>query len=87
MLAGAEARETAPPELLAEVFELNEALEESEDPERLETIRARFRGLLAETDGRLAALYRAYEAGRLAELRALVSRRKYLSKLVERIPA
>ena len=78
------------PEMLEEVFELNEALEElrngSEDARpKVEAARERFLGLLREADSQLKTLASRYDAGDRAsagELRALLNRRRYIANLL-----
>jgi molecular chaperone HscB len=83
----------APPELLEEVLEINEALDEyrmgdrAAEP-RLKEARTRLRGALDESDGSLAALFEEY-AGRgpaiFGELRATLDRRKYVHNLLGQV--
>ncbi len=75
-----------PPELLEEVFEANEAIAAMDRPE-IEAAQARFRQRLAEADAALRALFPRYDAGETvsAEIRAALDRRRYLSKLVQRL--
>jgi molecular chaperone HscB len=80
-----------PPELLEEVFELNEALEElrggdeSARPE-LEKARERFLGMRQEADRELDRLYAEFDQTgsreTLARIRAVLNRRRYISNLV-----
>lgn len=80
-----------PADLLEEVFALNMALEEARDGDsaaRGEVAEAltRFEDLLAALDAERDALFAAYDAApaqeRLAELRGLLNKRKYLQNLV-----
>ncbi len=75
-----------PPELLEEVFEANEAIA-AMDRTEIEAARDRFRRRLAETDAALTALFPRYDAGEAvgSEVRATLDRRRYLSKLVQRL--
>ncbi len=82
---------TPPPELLEEVFELNMALEELREGDesargQLVDAEKRFVDMRAEIDGGLAALFHSYDAkqdaGALAEIRAALDRRRYISNLV-----
>jgi|YNPBryBLVA2012_1023415.scaffolds.fasta_scaffold00243_15 molecular chaperone HscB len=79
-----------PPELLREIFELNEALEAfREDPRagraQLDRARERLRALRQQADAELARLFRLWderrERGRLEEVRGVLERRRYVSKL------
>jgi molecular chaperone HscB len=80
-----------PPELLEEVFELNETLEELRggDPSvrpRLEAARNRFKSLRAGVDSELDGLFREYDAkqdrGVLTRIRAVLNRRRYIENLL-----
>lgn len=72
---------TVPPDLLEEVFELNMALEEGDEPAK-----ARLREMLAEVDARLTRQFAAWDASRdaagLAAIRESLNRRKYIGNLV-----
>ena len=73
-----------PPELLEEVFALNEALEER-DAAQLEAGRSRFEALRAQTDLELQSLFGQFDAGDPAapgQIRALLNRRRYLMNLL-----
>jgi len=76
-----------PPELLEEVFELNMALEESDEPAIAEA-RKRFEGMLREVDSELEKLGAEYDQApsrdTLATVRATLNRRKYIQNLVLR---
>jgi molecular chaperone HscB len=80
-----------PPELLEEVFELNMALEELQAGDtdalpQLESARQRFAGMRAELDTELQRKFaewdEAAERDRLAEVRGLLNRRKYITNLI-----
>lgn len=88
---GEQRSKDVPPELLEEVFEWNMALEELKAGDesvkpQLDEARQKFLGLLAESDAELAELFRKYDAtpgrGVLAEIRALLNRRRYINNLV-----
>jgi molecular chaperone HscB len=83
----------APPELLEEVFELNEALAlvreggEAARPQ-LERDWQRFLALLGETDARIDALGARYDEGdpaALEELRTVLMRRRYIANLLSQV--
>jgi molecular chaperone HscB len=90
--SGLEAAESkqAPPELLEEVFELNELLEEvtrggEEARPRLDAAWRRFRGLLDDADAMLESLSERYDARDGAapgEIRAVLIRRRYIANLL-----
>ncbi len=74
-----------PPELLEEVFAMNEALEER-DAKQLEAGRARFEKLRAEADAELPRLFDRFDAGdsaALGRIRAVLNRRRYIMNLLE----
>jgi molecular chaperone HscB len=84
-----------PPELLEEVFDLNMQIDElrsgDEDARQpLQDSRGRFTSMLEETDGRLLALFSAYDAaaGRddahraLLDIRSVLTRRRYIRNLL-----
>jgi len=83
----------APPELLEEVFELNEALEEVRTGgeaarPQLERDWQRFLVLLNSTDAQIDALGTRYDAGdstALTELRAVLMRRRYIANLLSQV--
>jgi molecular chaperone HscB len=88
---GEQKTKDVPPELLEEVFELNMALEELRGGDagvrpHLEEARKRFLALRRELDDSLAQRYAAYdkarERERLAEIRGLLNRRRYIQNLV-----
>jgi molecular chaperone HscB len=76
-----------PPELLEEVFELNMALEES-DEEAIGRARKTFEGMLEEIDRNLNARYQQYDQAQarevLGEVRGLLNRRRYIENLVQK---
>jgi len=74
-----------PPELLEEVFALNEALEEG-NAGQLEAGRARFQALRAQADAELQDLFAKFDAGDSAaarQIRAVLNKRRYISNLLE----
>jgi molecular chaperone HscB len=82
---------TPPPELLEEVFELNMALEELRGGDgsvrsQLDDARQRFEAMRLEIDQDLSSWFARYdtaeEAGTLAEIRAALDRRRYVSNLL-----
>lgn len=83
-----------PPELLEEVFELNMALEEMRGGDagarpELEAARAKFGSILEQADREMEELFAAYDAApesaKLAALRSLLHRRKYITNLVREV--
>lgn len=87
-------RQDAPPELLEEVFELNELLEESRQSGRgpapeLQEAHRKFSGLREEADRELEGLFRRYDSTAdrsvLSEIRGALSRRRYIQNLLEQI--
>ncbi len=94
-LQGIEAGDSrqAPPELLEEVFALNEALEEvrgggAAARPQLERDWQRFVALLGEADARIDALGRRYDAGEgavLEEIRSVLVRRRYIANLLSQV--
>jgi molecular chaperone HscB len=83
----------APPELLTEVFELNEALEEVREGQEtarpgLERNWQHFLALLEDADARLDALAARYDAGEpgaLEQIRGLLMRRRYIANLLAQV--
>lgn len=75
-----------PPELLEEVFELNMALEES-DQDQLASFRQKFEAMLEAIGGELSALFAAYDSGGggLDRIRAVLNRRRYIGNLLNKI--
>lgn len=82
-----------PPDLLSEVFELNEALDEvkaghEEARPQLEAAWRRFLTLLTEADADIDTLSMRYDRGdrtALGELRALLTRRRFLAKTLSQM--
>jgi molecular chaperone HscB len=77
----------APPELLEEVFALNEALEDANRPQ-LEAGRLRFQALLASADAELQDLFARFDRGdpaAPAKIRAVLNRRRYISNLLTQV--
>ena len=85
---GEQRTKDVPPELLEEVFELNEALEES-DTAQLAGFQTRFAAMLAESDGELQRRFAAYDLAQareeLAAIRSILNRRRYIENLVTKI--
>jgi molecular chaperone HscB len=74
-----------PPELLEEVFALNEAREE-QDQGQIEAGRVRFEALRAQADAELGDLFGKFDAGDPAaprQIRAVLNRRRYIMSLLE----
>lgn len=80
-----------PPELLEEVFELNEALEElrsGDDSARpaIVAAQANFTGIRTEIDAELHTLFAEYDQAAapatLARMRAILNRRRYIQNLI-----
>ncbi|MGI8741816.1 MAG: Fe-S protein assembly co-chaperone HscB [Bryobacteraceae bacterium] len=91
---GEQRSKDVPPELLEEVFELNMALEEmrsGDDSARpqLEAAQHNFSGMLSDVEGQLEKLFDSYDAspdqGKLAEMRAVLNRRRYIRNLVNEV--
>lgn len=84
---GEQGTSDVPPELLEEVFELNMALEEGEASE-IAAFRERFLALRGTLDSELQGLFAAWDSAgsrrTLAEIRALLNRRKYITNLIEK---
>lgn len=77
----------APPELLEEVFALNEAIEEA-DQAQLEAGRLRFQALLAAADAELHDLFARFDQGDAAapaQIRAVLNRRRYIANLLAQV--
>ena len=73
-----------PPELLEEVFELNEAMEEMRTGDesarpQLQEARGKFAGMLDEID---SDLEKEFAGSRLPEIRGLLNRRRYIENLL-----
>jgi molecular chaperone HscB len=90
----AQQRDAAPPELLEEVFELNEALEELRQGDastrpRLEQAHRKFLALRQEADRALDELYCRHdstgERAVLKDIRVALDRRRYLHNLIQQI--
>jgi molecular chaperone HscB len=87
---GEQTTKDVPPELLEEVFELNMALEESNegaaDVDQLESARQRFEGMRMELDGELQQAFGKWDATHnreaLTAVRGLLNRRKYITNLI-----
>lgn len=83
-----------PPELLEEVFELNMALEELRGGDesarpQLEAAQENFAAMIQASDAELQTRFAAYDAApdreKLAQIRALLNRRKYVQNLVNEV--
>ncbi len=88
------AAKKVPPELLEEVFELNMVIDELKDGDasvrpQLESARATFATTLATIDAELDAGFRRWDAAHadsvLAEVRAILNRRKYIHNLLKTV--
>jgi molecular chaperone HscB len=84
---GEQGTKDVPPELLEEVFELNEALEDPGSSD-LEALRHKFEIMRAEIDSELQMKFAAWDAAQnrdiLNEVRALLNRRKYITNLIDK---
>src|SRR5580658_7354707 len=82
---GEQGSKDVPPELLEEVFELNEALEEADLPQ-LEAARRRFEDMREKLDNELRASFAAWDEAHdrasLTAIRRLLNRRKYITNLI-----
>jgi molecular chaperone HscB len=82
---GEQGSKDVPPELLEEVFELNEALEEADLPQ-LEASRNKFEGMRADLDNELQEKFKSWDQhhdrSALTEIRGLLNRRKYITNLI-----
>jgi molecular chaperone HscB len=85
----AAAQQSAPPDLLEEVFELNMALEEIRDGDdsvrpQLEEAQKKFVGMQDEIDRGLQVEFEKYDGGAesLAQIRAILNRRNYVRNLL-----
>jgi molecular chaperone HscB len=82
---GEQQSKEVPPELLEEVFELNMALEES-DESAIAEARGKFEKMQESIDQALTEQYRKYDEAPnreiLRDVRGLLNRRKYISNLV-----
>lgn len=83
---GEQGSKDVPPELLEEVFELNEAIEEEGKGEALEPFRVKFEGLMGEIDAELQEKFeewdRTHDRETLTSVRGLLNRRKYIANLL-----
>jgi molecular chaperone HscB len=95
---GEQRSKDVPPELLEEVFELNEALEELRGGDddvlpQLRGSREHFSGLLTEIDDDLGVLFLQHDESEpgearqkvLGEIRAILNRRRYVSNLISEV--
>lgn len=94
---GDQRNKDVPPELLEEVFELNMALDELRGGDlealpQLDAMRRRFAGMLGEIDRELEAMFARHDSAPegarrqiLAEIRAALNRRRYISNLVQEV--
>ena len=84
---GEQQSKDVPPELLEEVFELNMALEES-DETAIAKARVTFEKMQQAIDEDLAVRYQEYDKNEnrevLGEIRALLNRRRYIENLVQK---
>lgn len=84
---GEQQSKDVPPELLEEVFELNMALEES-DQEAIGKARKTFESMLGAIDKDLQSQYQQYDEKQrkevLAAIRGLLNRRRYIENLVKK---
>ena len=84
---GEQQSKDVPPELLEEVFELNMALEES-DADAIAKARTTFEKMQQAIDQDLGGKYRDYDGSQsrevLADIRALLNRRRYIENLVQK---
>jgi molecular chaperone HscB len=80
---GQQGTKDVPPELLEEIFELNMALEE--DPDSVADRFIEMRDALdAEIERKFAAWDGTHDRAALAELHALLNRRKYITNLIDK---
>ena len=88
---GEQGTKDVPPDLLEEVFELNMAIEELKEGDesalpQLAAARHRFEGMRDELDREMQQKFGDWDAGHdratLADLRALLNRRKYITNLI-----
>ena len=84
---GEQQSKDVPPELLEEVFELNMALEES-DEEAIAKARSAFEKMEQAIDEELSGKYREYDEKKrrevLGEIRGLLNRRRYIENLAQK---
>lgn len=85
----AAAQQSAPPDLLEEVFELNMALEEIREGDnsvrpQLEEARTKFQSMQDEVDGALQKEFAIYDDGTdsLSRIRGILNRRNYIRNLL-----
>jgi molecular chaperone HscB len=85
----AAAQQSAPPDLLEEVFELNMALEEIRDGDtsvrpQLEEARTKFGAMQTDIDRTLEAEFEKYDGGpeSLGRIRSILNRRNYIRNLL-----
>jgi molecular chaperone HscB len=79
-----------PPELLAEVFDLNTALEEVESSrEQLEQFKQKFVAMCGDLDRDLSGQFEAYDEfenqANLEAIRSILNKRKYISNLIAKV--
>lgn len=83
---GEQGTKDVPPELLEEVFELNEAIEESGKGEALAPFRQKFNAMRGEVDAELEEKFEEWDLQHdretLAAIRGLLNRRKYITNLI-----
>lgn len=83
---GEQTTKDVPPELLEEVFELNEVIEEMGNGEALAPFRTRFAGMQGDIDAELQEKFAEWDRGRdreaLVAVRGLLNRRKYITNLI-----
>jgi len=91
---GEQRSKDVPPELLEEVFELNMALEELRGGDesarpQLEAAQENFAAMIKASDAELQTRFAAYDAApdreKLAQIRALLNRRKYIQNLLDEV--
>jgi molecular chaperone HscB len=84
---GEQQSKDVPPELLEEVFELNMALEES-DEQAIAKARTTFEKMQESIDQQLAAKYQEYDQKEtreiLADIRGMLNRRRYIENLMKK---
>jgi molecular chaperone HscB len=94
MEIGEQRSKHVPPELLEEVFELNEALEELRSGDEsarphLEVAYKQFLGMQEDIDAELQTLFERYDASRdravLEQVRAVLNRRRYVRNLIREV--
>jgi molecular chaperone HscB len=84
---GEQGTKDVPPELLEEVFELNEALEDPGSAD-LKALRLKFESMRSEIDSEMQTKFSEWDVSHnretLNEIRALLNRRKYATNLIEK---